>query len=186
MDMMDRFDEPKEEPKEAPPEQPAPVPPGGYQVQDYPTLNKDYFAKPKRLFNYWWPRIFWLVFALLFTTPLIMLGIYKQRHKPHVSLSSPSSGASFFSPASIPIIADAWDKKGTISSVTFYASSGERIMTLAKDSSPKGPLRSTYSATWEEVPPGEYQITAMAEGRGGYTISEPVTITVSPRPEASP
>jgi RHS repeat-associated protein len=89
---------------------------------------------------------------------------------PTVSITSPTSGATFTAPANIAISADAADTDGTIVSVAFYQN-GTAIATLTA---------APYSITWTGVPQGSYSLTAVAtDDLGAATTSAPVSVTVS-------
>jgi len=89
---------------------------------------------------------------------------------PAVSISSPTSGATFTEPANIPIVASATDSDGTVTRVDLYAGA-----TLLGTSS-----NSTFSLTWSNVVAGSYSLTAQAtDDRGGTSTSNPVNVTVN-------
>jgi hypothetical protein len=90
---------------------------------------------------------------------------------PTVSITSPANGAIFTAGANITINATASDSDGTVSNVQFFQGS----TSLGTDSS------SPYSVTWNNVPAGNYSLTARATDNGGaQTTSSPVSITVNP------
>jgi len=89
---------------------------------------------------------------------------------PTVSITSPSSGATYTAPASVTINASASDSDGTISSVKFYQGS----TLLNTDTS------SPYSYTWSSVSAGTYSLTAVAtDNDSATTTSSAVSITVN-------
>ncbi|HKW01637.1 MAG TPA: Ig-like domain-containing protein [Vicinamibacterales bacterium] len=91
---------------------------------------------------------------------------------PMVTLSAPTEGATFTSPAVITVGAIASDSDGTIDSVAFFAN-GQAIGTSAT---------APYSITWA-APMGSYSLTAIAmDNQGATTASAPVHITVNPIP----
>jgi regulation of enolase protein 1 (concanavalin A-like superfamily) len=95
---------------------------------------------------------------------------------PTITLTSPSSGATFTAPATITFSASADDTDGLVAQVEFM--SGTTL--LATDST------SPYGTTWNNVPPGSYTLTGRAiDNSGAVTTSSPVTITVSDPPTAS-
>lgn len=104
-------------------------------------------------------------------------GIYTEVGKrPTVSISSPSTNATFVSPASITVNAAAADADGSITKVEFFAGStkiGETTTT-------------PYSLTWTGFAPGStYALTARAtDNNGCSTVSNPVKITVAATPPA--
>ena len=88
---------------------------------------------------------------------------------PTVSISAPTTGASYTAPANIVINVAAADSDGSIVKVDFYA--GGQL--LGSDAS------TPFSATWSNVPAGSYSLTAVATDDGGAaTASQPVTVTV--------
>ncbi|HTJ53412.1 MAG TPA: Ig-like domain-containing protein, partial [Cyclobacteriaceae bacterium] len=89
---------------------------------------------------------------------------------PTVSISSPTTGATFTAPASITINATASDSDGTISKVEFY--NGTTL--LGTDTS------SPYSYAWTGVTAGSYSLTAKAtDNATATTTSTAVSVTVS-------
>ena len=89
---------------------------------------------------------------------------------PTVSLTAPTANASFLTPASIALSADATDTGGGIYKVEFFQ--GPTL--LATD------LTAPYSYTWAGAPVGSYSLTARATDTGGLTAtSSAVSITVS-------
>jgi hypothetical protein len=88
---------------------------------------------------------------------------------PQVSLTSPTTGATFSAPASISMVATASDPDGTVSVVEFY--SGPYL--LGSDTT------SPYTFTWPGIPSGTYSLTAVArDTAGAMTVSSERTITV--------
>jgi len=91
---------------------------------------------------------------------------------PSVSITSPSDGASFVSPAAFSIDATAADSDGTIQQVAFYANN----VLLGTDAV------SPYSFAWNP-PTGSYTLTAVVtDNLGATTTSGPVHVTVTPIP----
>jgi regulation of enolase protein 1 (concanavalin A-like superfamily) len=89
---------------------------------------------------------------------------------PSVSITSPTSGATFTAPANISINATASDTDGTIAQVDFYRGS----TLIGSDTT------SPYSATWSSAPAGSYQLTAVArDNTGATTTSTAVGVTVT-------
>jgi regulation of enolase protein 1 (concanavalin A-like superfamily) len=82
-----------------------------------------------------------------------------QNSVPSVALTSPANGASFNAPASVTLSATASDSDGSIARVDFYAG------TTAIGSDTTSP----YSATWSNVPAGNYAVTAVARDNSGAT-----------------
>jgi predicted amidohydrolase/regulation of enolase protein 1 (concanavalin A-like superfamily) len=96
---------------------------------------------------------------------------------PTVSVTSPSSGASFAAPATVTIAAAAGDSDGSVAQVEFY-----RGTTLLGSST-----TSPYSFKWNNVAAGSYTLTARAIDDGGAaTTSAPVSITVTSAPPPLP
>ena len=89
---------------------------------------------------------------------------------PTVSITSPTTNASFTAPATIAISASAADADGTVTRVDFY--SGGTL--LASDTT------SPYAYTWSNVPAGSFTLTARAVDNSGYmTISAGVSVRVT-------
>ncbi|MBE0655506.1 MAG: T9SS type A sorting domain-containing protein, partial [Bacteroidales bacterium] len=90
--------------------------------------------------------------------------------KPQVEITSPEEGNIFISPASIDIKVNATDNDGDISKIEFY--SGESKLG-EKNKEP-------WSFYWEDVPSGNYTLTAIAtDNLNGSTRSIPVSISVN-------
>jgi Domain of unknown function (DUF1929)/Bacterial Ig domain len=88
---------------------------------------------------------------------------------PSVSLTSPSNGASFNSPAKIALAADATDPDGSVARVEFF-NGGTK---LGEDTS------APYTGRWNVGAAGSYTLTARAtDNSGAMTTSNPVNITV--------
>lgn len=89
---------------------------------------------------------------------------------PTVSLTSPTSGATFTAPANITINATAADSDGTVSQVQFY----EGTTLIATDTT------APYSITWNNVAAGTYALAAKAtDNTGAVTTSSTVSLTVT-------
>lgn len=89
---------------------------------------------------------------------------------PTVSLTSPTNGASFTTPANITVTAAASDSDGTVSKVEFY--NGTALLATVTSS--------PYSVTFTGVPVGSYTVTAVAyDNSGASTSSAPATVTVA-------
>jgi hypothetical protein len=93
---------------------------------------------------------------------------------PVISMTSPTNGATFGAPASIPITATATDVDGSIARVDFY--NGTTL--IGNASTPTS--GSTYSMTWNGVAAGTYTLTAVAfDDLGAQRMASPVTVTVN-------
>ena len=87
-----------------------------------------------------------------------------------VSLTSPTSGASYTAPANITLTATASDSNATVSYVEFYSGS-TRFVTVTS---------SPYTFAWSNVAAGTYTLTAKAyDSNGAVATSGPVNVTVS-------
>jgi len=92
---------------------------------------------------------------------------------PWSRVTSPSSGAIFHAPATVPLAAEARDPDGTVARVEFFA--GTTL--LAADTS------SPYTAVWTSVAAGTYTITARAtDAKGLVAVSTPVVFRVNQPP----
>lgn len=92
---------------------------------------------------------------------------------PTVSLTSPTSGATFAAPASVTLSADATDTDGAVASVTFYVNGASVGRATA----------SPYSCSWANVGAGSYSIMAVAaDNSGNVGVAPSVTITVASPP----
>ena len=88
---------------------------------------------------------------------------------PTVSVTGPTEGASFASPADLSINATASDSDGSVQQVAFYVN-GSLIGT---DTS------APYSVPWSAVPAGSYTLTAVAtDDQGATTTSAAVHVSV--------
>src|SRR5690606_15883054 len=95
----------------------------------------------------------------------VTCGDEQSNDPPTVSLTSPSPGQTFTAPATVPIEATAADADGTVTKVDFYQ--GDTL--LGTDTS------APYTYNWENVPAGNYSITARAtDDDGDTTVSSPV------------
>jgi regulation of enolase protein 1 (concanavalin A-like superfamily) len=96
---------------------------------------------------------------------------------PTVSITAPSSSASYTAPANVSITATALDSDGTVAKVDFY-SNGQP---LGSDTT------SPYIFSWTNVAAGTYTLTAIAtDNTGAKTTSAGVTVTVAPPPNKPP
>jgi plastocyanin len=89
--------------------------------------------------------------------------------RPTVSITSPTNGASFSAPADITIDASASDSDGTVTQVQFRMNGSP----IGTDSVPP------YTATVNNLGPGNYTFTATATDNAGATATNSVTVTVS-------
>lgn len=88
---------------------------------------------------------------------------------PVVKITSPGTGSAFPSPATVHISATASDPDGTVTRVEFH--NGD--VKLADD------LSAPYTFTWNGVPSGQYQLTAIAiDNAGMSTTTAPVQFSV--------
>ncbi|HJR58956.1 MAG TPA: LamG-like jellyroll fold domain-containing protein [Vicinamibacterales bacterium] len=89
---------------------------------------------------------------------------------PAVTITTPSTGATFSALSGIAVAAAASDPENRLTEVQFYAGS----TLLGRDTT------APYSYSWSSVPAGVYTLTAVArDADGGSTTSAPVGITVS-------
>ncbi len=90
---------------------------------------------------------------------------------PTVSVTSPTTGATFTEPATITLAATASDTDGTVTRVDFYR--GTQL--IASDTT------NSYTASLPNLAAGTYQMTAVATDSDGATsTSAPVSVTVNP------
>jgi hypothetical protein len=104
------------------------------------------------------------------STPAVNITV-NANQAPTVSITSPSTGATYDEPASVTINATASDVDGSIAQVQFYQGS----TSLGVDTS------SPFSYTWTSVAEGSYALTAVAtDDDGASTASTPaINITVN-------
>ena len=89
---------------------------------------------------------------------------------PTVSLTSPSNGAGFTSPAKISLAANAADADGTVARVEFFNGATR----LGEDTT------APYTSQWNVGAAGRYTLTARAtDNSGAMTTSSQAIITVS-------
>jgi Bacterial Ig domain len=91
---------------------------------------------------------------------------------PMVALESPAASVTFSAPANIALSATATDADGTISAVEFLQ--GSTVIATGALAGGK------YTATWTNVGPGTYAISARAkDNRNAFTLSSPAnSVTV--------
>jgi chitinase len=88
---------------------------------------------------------------------------------PVITMSNPTSGATFTAPATVAFSANASDSDGTVTRVEFYAGPN---MVGAVTSAP-------YSYNWTSVPAGTYTVYALArDNSGNVTSTAQRTVTV--------
>jgi len=90
---------------------------------------------------------------------------------PTASITAPTNGTQFTSPASINLTANAFDSDGTITSVTFFANG-----TNIGSGTPAG--GNQFNLTWSNVGVGTYNLMAKATDNDGVTTTTSVA-TVS-------
>ncbi|MEO6454932.1 MAG: Ig-like domain-containing protein, partial [Ginsengibacter sp.] len=104
------------------------------------------------------------------TTSKVILITVAENRPPVVAITSPSTSAIFEAVSAISISAVAADIDGSISRVEFY--NGNVLLGTA--------YTSPYTINWENVPGGNYAITAIATDNGGKaTSSSAITISVA-------
>ncbi|NJM15542.1 MAG: carbohydrate-binding protein [Bacteroidales bacterium] len=92
-----------------------------------------------------------------------------ENEAPTVNIASPANNQQFLTGDNIAIAADASDSDGTVSLVEFYQGSTK----LGQDNS------SPYNYTWNNVPKGSYQLTAVAtDNDGGMATSSIINVQV--------
>src|SRR6267378_3103364 len=90
--------------------------------------------------------------------------------QPSVSLTSPSSNATFKAPANIPLAVQAADSDGSIANVEYFYGT----TSITSLSAPP------YSFVWTEVPQGTYALTArVTDNLGGAMTSVAVNVAVT-------
>ena len=96
---------------------------------------------------------------------------------PSVQVTSPADGANFTAPATIGLGATASDLDGSVTQVAFYAGSS----LIGTDTT------SPFTASWTNVPVGNYSLTALAtDNAGASTTSGAVTVHVVVPPSSTP
>ena len=90
---------------------------------------------------------------------------------------TPMDGTTFTAPANVTLSATASDSDGSISQVDFY--NGTTLIGTVLSGS-AGDAGSGYTATWSNVAPGTYQLTAKAtDNNGARVTTTAVTVTVN-------
>src|SRR3954453_3853251 len=96
---------------------------------------------------------------------------------PTVTLTQPTSGATFSAPAAVNLAASASDADGSVAKVEFFNGTTK----LGEDTT------APYAFTWSGVAAGPYTVTARATDDLGYTAtSAPATITVNATTNSPP
>ncbi len=97
-----------------------------------------------------------------------------------LKITSPAEGATFTAPANVSIQATAIDPNGYASRVVFYANDkqiGVSELTFIRAPDPGTPIQHQFD--WNNVPAGDYTITAQATTSSGATLrSLPIRIVV--------
>jgi predicted Rdx family selenoprotein len=107
---------------------------------------------------------------LRFTTPGINTA-------PSVQLTSPANGANYTAPASVALGATASDVDGTVAQVAFYA--GATLLGID--------ATSPFTLSWNNVPAGDYNLTAVAtDDVGASATSQVVIVRVAAPPSSTP
>jgi hypothetical protein len=106
---------------------------------------------------------------------------------PYVQLNSPSDGATFTAPATIPLRAYAVDREdGFNLKVEFFNGTNSLGFGVFVPTMCPSPYCPFFALTWSNVPPGAYTLTAKATDSGGASsLSQPVHILVTP-PQTNP
>jgi hypothetical protein len=103
------------------------------------------------------------------TSAPVTITVGAPNNPPTVSLTSPTAGSTFSAPATISLAANASDSDGSVTRVDFYQ--GGTLI--------GGSTSAPYVASWSNVGPGSYTLTAKAtDNRGAVTTSSPVNVAV--------
>ena len=99
----------------------------------------------------------------------------------YVQLNSPSDGATFTAPATIPLRAYAVDREGGSNlQVEFFEGTNSLGFGVFVPTLCPSPYCPFFALNWSNVPPGAYVLTAKATDSGGASsISEPVHVLVT-------
>lgn len=104
---------------------------------------------------------------------------------PVVSIVAPTNGAVFIAPADIHIVARAFDSDGYVHTVEFFA--GDRSLGVTTNNPFSASPMNPFQIKWEDVPPGDYVLTALAtDNDGAQSRSRPVRISVIQEPVRQP
>ena len=104
------------------------------------------------------------------TSPPVTVIVRPPNAPPTVTLAAPASDARFTAPASIALAANASDTDGSVVRVDFL----QGTATIGSATVPP------FAATWSNVAPGTYSLTARATDNSGATaVSSPVVVVVT-------
>lgn len=92
---------------------------------------------------------------------------------PTAQFNSPTNGAAFNMPATIPISVSANDADGRIVHLRVSASNGSFISTIGESNT------GTFNAPWQPTLPGAYTLIAQARDNGGLQTTAQINITVN-------
>jgi hypothetical protein len=105
---------------------------------------------------------------------------------PAVSIFEPNNGAVFYTPTNIQLVAKAGDSNGSVTNVEFFAGAtdlGPGTPVVLDPLVGGGGTGLVYLFNWQNVPPGNYPLTAVAtDNCGASATSAVVNITVLPGP----
>lgn len=103
------------------------------------------------------------------TSAPVAITVAAANQPPVVSVTAPSTGATFTAPINLIVSATASDPDGSVSRVDFYAGA----MLIGSDTI------SPYSVTWSSTPVGTHALTAVArDNTGRSTTSAAVSVTI--------
>ena len=110
-------------------------------------------------------------------TNVTVAPVQPENEPPTVTLIAPASSTTYTAPATVTFQATAGDTDGTVSRVDFYAGAQQ----VGSDAT------SPYSATWNNVPFGTYDLTAVAtDDAGATTTSSTARVTVKAATNQAP
>ncbi|MEJ7683883.1 MAG: Ig-like domain-containing protein [Segetibacter sp.] len=111
--------------------------------------------------------------SLVSTSAAVAISVISANVSPSVRIISIGTSTTLGSPSSVTITAAADDVDGTVSKVEFYNYNADTLLGTV--------TASPYTFTWNNVPAGDYTITAKAtDNKGAVTMSSKVTISVVP------
>ena len=111
---------------------------------------------------------------------------------PRVAIVAPPDGSVFYTPTNVEILAKAGDLDGNVTNVEFFAGAtdlGPGTPLVLDPPGVNGVTGLVYLFNWQNVPPGNYPLTAVATDNGGAsTTSAVVNISVfkGPPPNQPP